>query len=39
MLLKKDGKSVFYSLDDQHVLDIQEEALTHISHKMADRPE
>lgn len=36
---RRDGKSIFYSLDDQHVLDIQEEAVTHISHKMADRPE
>ena len=36
---RRDGKSIFYSLDDQHVLDIQEEALTHISHKMTDHPE
>lgn len=36
---RREGKSIFYSLDDQHVLDIQEEALTHISHKMAEHLE
>jgi ArsR family transcriptional regulator len=36
---RREGKSIFYSLDDQHVLDIQEEALTHISHKMTEHLE
>lgn len=31
---RRDGKSIFYSLDDQHVLDILQEALTHVQHKM-----
>ena len=31
---RRGGKSIFYSLDDQHVLDILQEALTHIQHKM-----
>lgn len=31
---RREGKSIFYSLDDQHVLDILQEALTHIQHKM-----
>lgn len=34
---RRDGKSIYYSLDDQHVLDILEEALTHIRHKIHDR--
>jgi len=33
---RRSGKSIFYSLDDQHVLDILEEALTHISHKIKE---
>lgn len=33
---RRDGKSIYYSLDDQHVLDILEEALTHIRHKIHD---
>ena len=31
---RREGKSIFYSLDDQHVLDILQEALAHIQHKM-----
>ena len=29
---RKLGKSVYYSLDDAHVLDILEQTITHISH-------
>ena len=30
---RRDGKNVFYSLDDQHVVDILNIAFTHIDHK------
>ena len=30
---RRDGKNIFYSLDDHHVLDIIEIAFTHIDHK------
>ena len=30
---RRDGKNIFYSLDDQHVLDIIEIAFTPIEHK------
>ena len=33
---RREGKSIFYSLDDQHVIDILEEALTHIRHKISE---
>ena len=33
---RREGKSIFYSLDDQHVIDILEEALVHIRHKMKE---
>ena len=33
---RREGKSIYYSLDDQHVIDILEEALIHIRHKMAE---
>ena len=33
---RRDGKNIFYSLDDQHVLDIIEIAFTHIEHKSHD---
>lgn len=29
----RDGKNMFYSLDDQHVVDILDIAFTHIEHK------
>lgn len=33
---RKEGKNVYYSLDDQHVVDIFEEALKHIMHRMEE---
>ena len=30
---RRDGKNIFYSLDDQHVVDILDIAFTHIDHK------
>lgn len=30
---RREGKNIFYSLDDQHVVDILEIAFTHINHK------
>ncbi|MBO5638153.1 MAG: winged helix-turn-helix transcriptional regulator [Acidaminococcaceae bacterium] len=33
---RRDGKSIYYSLDDQHVIDILNEALTHIRHKISE---
>lgn len=30
---RREGKNMFYSLDDQHVVDIIEIAFTHIEHK------
>ncbi len=30
---RRDGKNIFYSLDDQHVVDIIDIAFTHIEHK------
>jgi DNA-binding transcriptional ArsR family regulator len=32
---RRTGKNIFYSLDDQHVLEILEAALTHIRHKLS----
>ena len=29
---RREGKNVFYSLDDQHIVDIIEEALIHMTH-------
>ncbi len=29
---RREGKNVFYSLDDQHIVDILEEALVHMTH-------
>lgn len=34
---RRDGKSIYYSLDDQHVIDILNEALTHIRHTMNEK--
>ena len=31
---RQEGKSIYYSRDDQHVIDILDEALTHIRHKI-----
>jgi len=33
---RREGKSIYYSLDDQHVIDILEEALIHIRHKISE---
>ncbi len=33
---RRDGKSIYYSLDDQHVIDILDEALIHIRHKIKE---
>ena len=33
---RRAGKSIYYSLDDQHVIDILDEALIHIRHKMKE---
>lgn len=30
---RREGKNVFYSLDDQHIVDIMEEALVHMTHE------
>ena len=30
---RRDGKNIYYSLDDQHVVDIIDISLTHIEHK------
>ena len=32
VLARREGKNVFYSLDDQHIVDIMEEALIHMTH-------
>ena len=31
---RRDGKNIFYSLDDQHVVDIIDIAFIHIEHKL-----
>jgi DNA-binding transcriptional ArsR family regulator len=33
---RRDGRNIYYSLDDQHVLDIFQEALQHIVHRMQE---
>ncbi len=33
---RREGKSIYYSLDDQHVIDIVDEALIHIRHTMKE---
>ncbi len=30
---RREGKNVFYSLDDEHIVDILEEALVHMQHQ------
>ncbi len=36
---RREGKNIYYSLDDQHVVDIFEEALKHIKHRMEEGKE
>lgn len=33
---RREGKNVYYSLDDEHVVEIFEEALKHISHRIEE---
>lgn len=33
---RKEGRNVIYSLDDEHVVDIFNEALTHVVHKLSE---
>lgn len=33
---RKEGRNVIYSLDDEHVVDIFNEALTHVAHHFKD---
>lgn len=33
---RREGKNVYYSLDDEHVVEIFDEALKHIRHRMED---
>lgn len=30
---RRDGKNIFYSLDDEHVIDIIEKSISHIRHR------
>lgn len=30
---RREGKSIYYSLDDEHIVDILNQSLTHIQHK------
>lgn len=34
---RRDGKNVYYSLDDQHVTDILERAMEHLRHSRAEQ--
>ncbi len=34
---RRNGKNIYYSLDDQHVVDILDIAFLHIQHKCCDR--
>lgn len=34
---RRDGKNVYYSLDDQHVTDILERAMEHLRHSHAEK--
>ena len=36
---RREGKNVFYSLDDEHIVDILEEALVHMGHHQLEYPE
>ncbi len=31
---RRNGKNIFYSLDDEHVVDIIHQAITHVTHKI-----
>lgn len=33
---RREGKNIYYSLDDEHVVEIFEDALKHIRHKIED---
>ncbi len=33
---RRDGKNIFYSLDDEHVADIINKTLSHVQHKIKD---
>lgn len=33
---RREGKNIYYSLDDEHVVDILDRALKHIKHKTAE---
>lgn len=33
---RRDGKNIFYSLDDDHVVDILSKTLSHVQHKIQD---
>lgn len=33
---RRDGKNIYYSLDDEHVVDILNQALKHIQHKLEE---
>lgn len=33
---KRDGKNIYYSLDDEHIVDILNQSLTHIRHKLKE---
>lgn len=33
---RRDGKNIFYSLDDEHVVDIINKTLSHVEHKIKD---
>lgn len=33
---RREGKNIYYSLDDEHVVEIFEEALKHIRHRIED---
>ena len=33
---RRDGKNIYYSLDDEHIVDILKQALNHIQHKLEE---
>lgn len=36
---RKEGRNVYYSLDDKHVVDVFQEALQHIVHRLKEKKE